>query len=78
MTSRNRLLHWIATTENDTAAVTRKKGLWGAADQFRANSRLKSQEYSAPTLGLIFVRFAERVRPRRPRGYELCSECICP
>ena len=30
-----------------------------AADQFRANSGLKAQEYSAPVLGLIFLRFAE-------------------
>ena len=27
--------------------------------KFRANSGLKSQEYSAPVLGLIFLRFAE-------------------
>jgi type I restriction enzyme M protein len=31
----------------------------GRRDQFRANSGLKSQEYSAPVLGLIFLRFAE-------------------
>ena len=30
-----------------------------AADQLRANSELRSQEYSAPVLGLIFLRFAE-------------------
>ncbi len=36
-----------------------EKRLWDAADQFRANSGLKSQEYSAPVLGLIFLRFAE-------------------
>ncbi len=30
-----------------------------AADQFRANSGLKAQEYSGPILGLIFLRFAE-------------------
>ncbi len=33
--------------------------LWDAADQFRVNSGLKSQGYSAPVLGLIFLRFAE-------------------
>jgi hypothetical protein len=39
----------------------KKKGttLSPIADQFRANSGLKSQEYSAPVLGLIFLRFAE-------------------
>lgn len=36
-----------------------EKSLWAAADQFRANSGLKAQEYSAPILGLIFLRFAE-------------------
>jgi hypothetical protein len=46
--------------------------------RFRANSGLKPQEYSSPTLGLIFLRFAERLRRRRPHGYELCSECDCP
>jgi type I restriction enzyme M protein len=41
------------------ATETLEKRLWAAADQFRANSGLKSQEYSAPVLGLIFLRFAE-------------------
>ena len=52
-------MHWIASTEKDTAANTLEKRLWDAADQFRANSGLKAQEYSAPVLGLIFLRFAE-------------------
>ncbi len=38
---------------------TLEKRLWDAADQFRANSGLKAQEYSGPILGLIFLRFAE-------------------
>jgi len=71
-------LRWITPTEKDTATVTLEKRLWDAADQFRANSGLKPQEYSGPTLGLIFLRFAECLRRRRPRGCELCSECICP
>jgi len=33
--------------------------LWDAADQLRANSHLKSSEYSIPVLGLIFLRFAD-------------------
>ena len=45
--------------EKDRVAGTLEKRLWDAADQFRANSGLKSQEYSAPVLGLIFLRFAE-------------------
>ena len=34
--------------------------LWSAADQLRANSRLKSSEYSVPVLGLIFLRYADQ------------------
>jgi type I restriction enzyme M protein len=55
-----RSMHWIAPSEKDTDVVTLEESLWAAADQFRANSGLKSQEYSAPVLGLIFLRFAER------------------
>jgi type I restriction enzyme M protein len=52
-------MYWIAASEKDDATATLEKRLWDAADQFRANSGLKSQEYSAPVLGLIFLRFAE-------------------
>ena len=52
-------MKWIAPSEKDTAAATLEKRLWDAADQFRANSGLKPQEYSGPILGLIFLRFAE-------------------
>ncbi len=52
-------MNWTAPTEKDTAAATLEKRLWDAADQFRANSGLKPQEYSGPILGLIFLRFAE-------------------
>jgi len=52
-------MQWIAPSEKDTGTATLEKRLWDAADQFRANSGLKSQEYSAPVLGLIFLRFAE-------------------
>jgi type I restriction enzyme M protein len=33
--------------------------LWQTADTLRANSDLKSSEYSTPVLGLIFLRFAD-------------------
>lgn len=33
--------------------------LWSAADNLRANSDLKSSEYSIPVLGLIFLKFAD-------------------
>lgn len=50
---------WIAPPEKDSATSSLEKSLWEAADQFRANSGLKAQEYSGPILGLIFLRFAE-------------------
>ncbi len=37
-----------------------EKKLWDAADTLRANSRLRSSEYSTPVLGLIFLRFADQ------------------
>ena len=37
-----------------------EKRLWDSADQLRANSNLKSSEYSVPVLGLIFLRFADQ------------------
>ncbi len=36
-----------------------EKRLWDAADELRANSRLKPSEYSVPVLGLIFLRYAD-------------------
>jgi type I restriction enzyme M protein len=60
-------MHWIAPSEKDAASTSLEKRLWDAADQFRANSGLKAQEYSGPILGLIFLRFAE-VRYAAQRG----------
>ena len=36
-----------------------EKRLWGAADELRANSKLKASEYSLPVLGLIFLKYAD-------------------
>lgn len=36
-----------------------ERRLWDAADEFRANSNLKSSEYATPVLGLIFLRYAD-------------------
>ncbi len=36
-----------------------EKRLWDIADEMRANSDLKSSEYSTPVLGLIFLRYAD-------------------
>ncbi len=52
-------MNWIVPSEKDRDNAALQKRLWDAADQFRANSDLKAQEYSAPVLGLIFLRFAE-------------------
>jgi type I restriction enzyme M protein len=52
-------MQWIVPSEKDAAQDTLEKRLWDAADQFRANSGLTSAQYSAPVLGLIFLRFAE-------------------
>ena len=45
-------MFWIAPSEKDTDNAALDKRLRSAADQFRANSGLKSQEYSTPVLGL--------------------------
>ncbi|MGE0355798.1 MAG: N-6 DNA methylase [Burkholderiales bacterium] len=50
---------WVAPPEKNAANNTLERRLWAAADQFRANSGLKAAQYSAPVLGLIFLRFAE-------------------
>lgn len=52
-------MRWIAPSDKDSTNSTLEKNLWDAADDFRANSGLKTQEYSGPILGLIFLRFAE-------------------
>ena len=36
-----------------------ERRLWDAADEPRANSKLKASEYSIPVLGLIFLRYAD-------------------
>ena len=38
-----------------------ESSLWSAADNLRANSGLKSNEYATPILGLIFLRFADNI-----------------
>jgi len=36
-----------------------EKNLWDAADELRANSRLRAADYSIPVLGLIFLKYAD-------------------
>jgi type I restriction enzyme M protein len=45
------------TMANNNSEIERR--LWASADEFRANSKLKSSEYSVPVLGLIFLRYAD-------------------
>jgi type I restriction enzyme M protein len=52
-------MKWIAPSEKDAAAADLEKRLWDSAENFYANAGLKPSEYSAPVLGLIFLRFAE-------------------
>jgi type I restriction enzyme M protein len=52
-------MNWIAPSAKDPLTDTLEQRLWASADQFRANSGLKAQEYSGPILGIIFLRFAE-------------------
>ncbi len=52
-------MHWVAPSKKDINNAALEQRLWAAADQLRANSGLKAQEYSGPILGIIFLRFAE-------------------
>ncbi len=52
---------WIAPSEKDADTAALEKRLWDSADQFRANSGLKPQEYSAPVLGLICLRLEREI-----------------
>ena len=36
-----------------------EKRLWEAADELRANSKLRAADYSAPVQGLIFLRYGD-------------------
>ena len=59
-----------------------EKRLWDAADELRANSKLKSSEYSVPVLGLIFLRYAdakfakaeEELKAQNPSGRRKISK----
>lgn len=46
-------------TKNNNGLAELEKKLWSAADELRANSKLKSSEYSVPVLGLIFLRHTD-------------------
>jgi type I restriction enzyme M protein len=52
-------MKWELPRDIDDDSELLEKQLWEVAEQFRANSGLKAQEYSGPILGMIFLRFAE-------------------
>jgi type I restriction enzyme M protein len=45
---------------NKEALKQLENDLWRSADTLRANSDLKSTEYSTPVMGLIFLKFADK------------------
>ena len=49
----------MGNEKNSNNLVELEKRLWAAADQLWANSSLRPSEYSAPVLGLIFLKFAD-------------------
>jgi type I restriction enzyme M protein len=53
-----------------------EKRLWDAADELRANSRLRASEYSIPVLGLIFLKYADHKFEHA--GRELKAEAEAP
>ena len=55
--------------------VELEKRLWDVADELRANSDLKSSEYSSPVLGLIFLRYADY---RFTKQEKILSEKLAP
>lgn len=50
-----------------------EKRLWEAADELRANSKLKSSEYSVPVLGLVFLRYADHKFTEAEKGMPASS-----
>jgi type I restriction enzyme M protein len=49
----------MSNAKNGNGLAELERRLWAAADQLWANSSLRPSEYSAPVLGLIFLRFAD-------------------
>ena len=53
-----------------------EKRLWDAADELRANSRLRASEYSIPVLGLIFLKFADHKFEHADRELQAEAEAL--
>ena len=59
---RDEVQEWLQKHRPEKATIeplSVEAELWKVADGLRANSHLKSAEYSIPVLGLIFLRFAD-------------------
>ncbi len=52
-------MQWVAASEKDTANGTLQKRLWEAADVFRANSGIRSQESVVKALISMMEPFKE-------------------
>ena len=50
---------WKITPTMPANYTELEKRLWEAADELRANSKLKPSEYSVPVLGLVFLLYAD-------------------
>ena len=59
---------FVAGEEMPANMTELDKHLLRAADELRANSKLKSSEYSVPVLSLIFLRYADH----------RCSQFLAP
>jgi len=60
---RDEVQEWLQKHRPEKATIeplSVEAELWKVADGLRANSHLKSAEYSIPVLGLIFLKFADR------------------
>lgn len=74
-TNRLRNAWWMVQVPGNHNDI--EKRLWDAADEMRANSKLKSSEYSLPVLGLIFLKYADYVFTKAANDLESKSRS-CP
>lgn len=53
-----------------------EKQLWDAADELRANSKLRASDYSLPVLGLIFLKYADFKFARRTEALQAAFDAL--
>ena len=49
----------MAKASKNESKTSYQEELWNAADKLRAQSSLKTNEFSTPVLGLIFLKYAD-------------------